>query len=122
LPAILANANRLEQVVFNLVSNARDAIDQSPASAAGSGKKTITLSTFVESNTIVCAIEDTGTGIAGHARDKIFEPFFTTKEVGCGMGLGLAISYGIVRDYEGTIDVSNTPSGGACFALRFPQL
>jgi PAS domain S-box-containing protein len=122
LPAILANANRLEQVVFNLVSNARDAIDQSPASAAGSGKKTITLSTFVESNTIVCAIEDTGTGIAGHARDKIFEPFFTTKEVGCGMGLGLAISYGIVRDYGGTIDVSNTPSGGACFALRFPQL
>jgi PAS domain S-box-containing protein len=122
LPAILANANRLEQVVFNLVSNARDAIDQSLTGAAGGKEKTITLSTFFASNAIVCAIEDTGTGIAGNARDKIFEPFFTTKEVGKGMGLGLAISYGIVRDYGGNIDVTNTPSGGACFALRFPQL
>ncbi len=121
LPTILANANRLEQVIFNLVSNARDAIDQRPDGAAETGKRTITLSTYVENGEVVCSVKDTGAGIAGYARDKIFEPFFTTKEVGKGMGLGLAISYGIVRDYGGIIEAKNNPSGGACFALRFSQ-
>jgi PAS domain S-box-containing protein len=119
LPRILANANRLEQVVFNLVSNARDAIEQATEAVRPAGEQTITLSTFVEAGDVVCAVEDTGGGIPGYARDKIFEPFFTTKEVGKGMGLGLAISYGIVRDYGGKIEVRNTPSGGTCFALRF---
>jgi C4-dicarboxylate-specific signal transduction histidine kinase len=92
-----------------------------PDGGLSGAERTITLKTYVENSDVVCAVEDTGTGIAGHARDKIFEPFYTTKEVGKGMGLGLAITYGIVRDYGGVIDVKNNTAGGSCFALRFAQ-
>ncbi len=119
LPPILANANRLEQVLFNLVINARDAIEQLPAEAIRSHDRTITLQTYVQRDEVVCIVEDTGVGIPSHAKDKIFEPFYTTKEVGKGMGLGLAITYGIIRDYDGSIDVSGNSAGGTCFKLRF---
>jgi signal transduction histidine kinase len=66
-------------------------------------------------------VEDTGVGIIHGVKDKIFEPFYTTKEVGKGMGLGLAITYGILRDHGATIEVSNRKEGGACFFLRFPK-
>jgi C4-dicarboxylate-specific signal transduction histidine kinase len=65
-------------------------------------------------------VEDTGTGIPNNVKDKIFEPFYTTKEVGKGMGLGLAITYGILRDYGARIEVDNREEGGACFTLIFP--
>jgi len=68
---------------------------------------------------VVLKVEDTGVGIPN--KDKIFEPFYTTKEVGDGMGLGLAITYGIVRDYGGTIEVQSKAGGGTCFSLRFAQ-
>jgi len=119
IPHVLANANRLEQVLFNLVSNARDAILQLPAEALESTDRVIRLCTYEEGHVVVCAVEDTGVGIPDSVRDKIFEPFYTTKEVGKGMGLGLAISYGILRDYGATIDVANREGGGACFALKF---
>ncbi|MEJ2641253.1 MAG: HAMP domain-containing sensor histidine kinase, partial [Desulfosarcinaceae bacterium] len=66
-------------------------------------------------------VDDTGIGIPTDKQEKIFEPFFTTKEVGKGMGLGLAISYGIVRDYGGTINVMARIGGGTCVELRFPR-
>ena len=119
LPPILANANRLEQVIFNLVNNARDAILQMPEDALKPSERVIRLSTFESGNHVVCAVEDTGVGIPDNVKDKIFEPFYTTKEVGKGMGLGLAISYGILRDYGATIEVTNRNGGGASFALRF---
>jgi signal transduction histidine kinase len=68
---------------------------------------------------VVCAVEDSGIGIPDSVREKIFEPFYTTKEVGKGMGLGLAISYGIVRDYDGSVDVTNRVGGGTCFKIAF---
>ena len=68
---------------------------------------------------VVCVVEDTGIGIPDTVREKIFEPFYTTKEVGKGMGLGLAISYGIVRDYGGSVEVTNRAGGGTCFKIRF---
>jgi PAS domain S-box-containing protein len=119
LPHILANQNRLEQVIFNLVSNARDAIEQLPAADAGTRTREIKLQTCTDSGEIVCAVADTGIGIAEDAVDKIFEPFFTTKEVGKGMGLGLAISYGIVRDYGGRIEVKSKEVQGTRIELRF---
>ncbi len=119
LPYILANHNRLEQVVFNLVSNARDAIEQVPARENGTGNHHIKVQTFKRGDQVVCAIEDTGIGISDDVGDKIFEPFFTTKEVGKGMGLGLAISYGIVRSYGGTILVKGREGQGARFELQF---
>jgi histidine kinase len=60
-------------------------------------------------------------GIPEDVRDKIFEPFFTTKETGQGMGLGLAITYGIVRDYGGQIRIESGPGQGTTFRLFFPQ-
>jgi histidine kinase len=70
-------------------------------------------SVFVE----VC---DTGIGIPRHILDKIFEPFFTTKEVGKGTGLGVSISYGIVKDYDGSIEIESKVGEGTTFILRFP--
>ncbi len=119
IPPVLANANRLEQVLFNLVSNARDAISQLPEEGLELTGRVIRLSTYANGSEVVCVVEDTGIGIPDTVRDKIFEPFYTTKEVGKGMGLGLAISYGILRDYGGTIEVTNREKGGACFALKF---
>jgi PAS domain S-box-containing protein len=121
LPAIFANRNRLEQVVFNLVTNARDAIEQLSETEADLRGRDIRVHTFSTSKAVTCRVVDTGIGIPADKQEKIFEPFFTTKEVGKGMGLGLAISYGIVRDYGGTISVKARLGGGSCFELKFPR-
>ena len=121
LPTILANPNRLEQVLFNLVTNARDAIEQLPDDADGSDDRNIIIETYVDNHDVVCAVADTGSGIQAENRDKIFEPFFTTKEVGRGMGLGLAITYGIVREYDGNITVKSKVGKGTRFEMRFKR-
>lgn len=121
LPAILANFNRMEQVLFNLVSNARDAIEQHAGDATDAGSRTIAVRTYTDAGDVVCIIADTGAGISTDDKDKIFEPFYTTKEVGKGMGLGLSIVYGIVRDYGGTIEVRPGDACGTCMTLRFAQ-
>ena len=121
LPTILANHNRMEQVVFNLLSNARDAIEQLPGNGAEGKDRKIIVQTGTDGNEILCAVEDTGVGISDEAVEKIFEPFFTTKEVGKGMGLGLAITYGIVRSYGGTITVKSRTGRGTRFELRFAK-
>lgn len=121
LPHIVFNANRLEQVMFNLVSNARDAIEHLPAEVREEADKIIKLSTFASEDGVVCTVEDTGAGIPSGIKDKIFEPFYTTKEVGKGMGLGLAITYGILQDYGARIEAENRKKGGARFTLTFPK-
>ncbi|MEM5788773.1 MAG: HAMP domain-containing sensor histidine kinase, partial [Syntrophobacteraceae bacterium] len=65
-------------------------------------------------------VADTGIGIPKSILDKVFEPFFTTKSIGRGTGLGLSISYGIIRDYEGTIEIETVQDGGTNFIIRFP--
>lgn len=65
-------------------------------------------------------ISVTGIGVSKDDRDKIFEPFFTTKEVGKGMGLGLYITYGIVKDYDGEIEIQSKEGRGTTFKLCFP--
>jgi histidine kinase len=122
LPVIMADAGRLEQVVINLLVNARDGIEArwtKEASAVPPGKK-IFLRTALKGKKVVVEVEDTGTGIPPGIQEKIFEPFFTTKAVGKGTGLGLSISYGIVKDFQGDIRYSNAADGGACFHLEFP--
>jgi PAS domain S-box-containing protein len=119
LPLILANANRLEQVLFNLVTNARDAIGQLPDDGGGATERNIIIETYVDRDEVLCAVADTGSGIPDENRDKIFEPFFTTKEVGEGMGLGLAITYGIIREYGGNITVKSKVGLGTRFEMRF---
>ncbi|MBU2578137.1 GHKL domain-containing protein, partial [Patescibacteria group bacterium] len=103
--------------------NARDAIEEKWAQAGRrDGEKKIILKTRVKDRNIMIEIMDTGIGIPKSILDKIFEPFFTTKKVGKGTGLGLSISYGIVQDYDGTIDVETQEGVGSKFIIRFPIL
>lgn len=121
LPPILAHTNRLEQVIFNLVTNARDAINQRKEANNETGAGIITIRSIREGSQVAVTVTDTGIGIPKDARDKIFEPFFTTKEVGKGMGLGLSILYEIVRDYGGMIRVYSEEGVGSTFKLTFPS-
>jgi PAS domain S-box-containing protein len=120
LPKILANANRLEQVLFNLMTNARDAIEQRAAAQGAKEPREITVRSSSKDEKVVFSVTDTGVGIPEESMDKIFEPFYTTKEVGRGMGLGLSITYGIVREFGGSIEVASEPGMGTQFTLKFP--
>ncbi|NVM21636.1 MAG: PAS domain S-box protein [Desulfobacterales bacterium] len=121
LPHIIGDSNRLEQVFIDLVVNARDAMEEKKEKLAGEGvKNTLTVRSFEENGQVVVTISDTGTGIPDEMRDKIFEPFFTTKEAGKGTGLGLSISYGIVKEYEGIIEVESEAGKGSTFKIAFP--
>ncbi len=99
------------QVVMNIIGNAADAIE---------GTGTIRISTSRDDKFCWIEIGDSGPGIPDEMRERIFEPFFTTKPVGTGMGLGLAIAYGIVQAHHGTITIGNSPEGGAAFSICVP--
>jgi PAS domain S-box-containing protein len=120
LPAILAHNNRLEQVFFNLVTNARDAINQKRETGAGSRNHVICIRSFREDERVAVLVSDTGIGIQEPLKERIFEAFFTTKKLGEGLGLGLAIAYGIVKDYGGDIRVESQEGDGTTFKLTFP--
>jgi PAS domain S-box-containing protein len=121
LPWILADHNRLEQVFINLVTNAMDAMDEKAALPQGrDGEKRLTIRTLADNDQVVVSVADTGIGMSEEVRAKLFDPFFTTKKVGKGTGLGVSISYGIIKDYEGSIDIDSAPGRGTTFELRFP--
>ncbi|MBN2418158.1 MAG: PAS domain S-box protein [Deltaproteobacteria bacterium] len=121
IPRINADPGRLEQVFINLFLNARDAIEERWAGQTPmKGEKKITVRTSLEDETVICHVCDTGTGVPDKFKDKIFEPFFTTKEAEKGMGLGLSITYGIVKEFGGKIHVEANQPHGACFVMEFP--
>ena len=110
-PVILGSAGKLQQVFTNLILNARDAMD-----SAGE----IRLSTSNGGDDVVIEVSDNGAGIAPENISKIYDPFFTTKAVGSGTGLGLAVSYGIVQEHDGEIEVISEVGSGTTFRLTFP--
>ena len=120
LPLIWADDNRLEQVFINLVINARDAIEERRAQDAEAPPALIKIKTFSQKDRVIATVADNGCGISQKVLDRLFEPFFTTKNVGAGTGLGLSISYGIVTDYQGTIEVDSQVGQGSVFKLSFP--
>lgn len=130
LPQVLGDSNQLEQVLLNLITNARDAImednnhHQNHTKPALSGQpKRIGLSTqYLPSpdNRVEVMVEDNGPGIPNENIEQIFDPFFTTKEVGKGTGLGLSISYGIIEDHGGTLQVKKTGGTGTSFSIQLP--
>ncbi|MGD8290693.1 MAG: PAS domain S-box protein [Desulfobacterales bacterium] len=123
IPEIMAEHNRLEQVLINLVSNAIDAMDEKSNSADHQkSQKLLTIKSFVENDQVVVHVNDTGTGMSEEVKNKIFEPFFTTKKVGKGTGLGVSISYGIVKDYNGKIGIDSELGVGTTFKLKFPAV
>ncbi len=102
----LGNPSRFEQVILNLLSNARDALgEKEKKTQHGSLAKEIRIKTFSENTNIIMQVWDNGTGIPIKNLDKIFNPFFTTKTEGHGTGLGLPIVYGIIREMKGEIMV-----------------
>ncbi len=120
LPPIKGDRNRLEQVFLNLIMNARDAMDEKEELAGQDIEKILRISSRAEGDEVVVTIADTGLGMSEAVKDRIFEPFFTTKPVGKGTGLGLSISFGIVRDYDGVIEMQSKEGHGTTFTLRFP--
>jgi two-component system, NtrC family, sensor kinase len=113
LPAVLGDARQLQQVCLNLVSNAVHAM-----STGGGG--TLTVRTSEQEDDVVLEVSDTGPGISPGARAHVFEPFFTTKCEGEGTGLGLSVSYGIVKAHGGTIEIAETGPEGTTFRVRLP--
>ncbi len=120
IPSVLAHNNRVEQVIFNLLTNARDAINHRIEINMDISKGKIIISTFTDKDTVFIKVSDNGAGIKHQDMDKIFESFYTTKEMGEGMGLGLPIIHGIVKDYNGTIGVKSTEGQGSSFEILFP--
>jgi len=110
---VMGSPIQLEQVLINLLTNARDALAESP-------RKIIRISCEVRGEIVDLAFSDTGPGIPEGLERRIFDPFFTTKEVGRGTGLGLSITYGIIKEHGGTIAVANRPGEGATFLIRLP--
>jgi len=111
LPPVLGSSNRLQQVFLNLFLNARDAMP------SGGMLEVRTLS---ENGAVEVEITDTGVGISREHLNRIFDPFFTTKSTGRGTGLGLSVSYGIIKEHAGKIDVRSTAGKGTSFRLEFP--
>ena len=120
LPPITARSTGIEQVIFNLLTNALDAVTQRKKMRLKGAKPAICIRSFLENDRVTLAVSDNGTGIPQDVLDKVFEPFFTTKEVGSGMGLGLSICYGIVKDYNGQIDVQSQEGAGTTVKIAFP--
>lgn len=130
IPAVLAHNNRLEQVIFNLITNARDAINQKQEQNqdrkynqdqdADIDEKMITIRSCTENSRVAVSVSDTGVGIPESVKDRMFESFFTTKQMGEGMGLGLAIVYGIITDYDGDINIESKEGKGTTIKFSFP--
>ena len=120
IPKIWGDANQLEQVFLNLISNAKDAMEW------GKQKRELTISTALIRHNgwkdVQVSVKDTGTGIPEENVEKIFEPFFSTKEVGKGTGLGLSICYGIIEAHGGKIEVESKVDEGTTFRVILPVL
>jgi two-component system NtrC family sensor kinase len=112
LPSIRMSASELQQVFFNMINNAIDAMDHDGG--------ILTISTRQEANHLVITVSDTGEGIPEANLERIFDPFFTTKPVGKGTGLGLSICYGIVEKMSGKLEVESTLGKGTTFYITIP--
>ncbi len=113
LPAVYGNSGKLQQVFMNLIMNARDAMPRGGE---------LTISTDAENSTVHVDVSDNGVGIPADHLNKIFDPFFTTKATSRGTGLGLAVTYGIIQEHSGSIQVDSVVGRGTTFRLEFPAV
>ncbi|MFH1524033.1 MAG: cache domain-containing protein [Chloroflexota bacterium] len=114
LPLVVLDPSQVERVFLNLIINAAEAMD-------GNGRLILTTRQNRKKKNVEIKVQDTGHGIAAENMKKIFDPFFTTKETGHGVGLGLAISYGIVKEHRGNLTVESELEKGTTFMVSFPQ-
>ncbi len=111
LPTVRGGPVRLQQVLVNLLSNAADAM-------ADCADRRIEVTGRQQGGRVLLTVRDHGPGVPSAIADRIFDPFFTTKSVGSGLGLGLSISFNIMKDFGGDLRVANDPAGGAVFTLN----
>jgi signal transduction histidine kinase/ActR/RegA family two-component response regulator len=110
---VMGDESELRDVLVNMIFNAVDAMPQGGVLTLGSSVE------GVEDGAVVLSVGDTGTGMTEEVRSRVFDPFFTTKGLG-GMGLGLAVSYGIIRRHEGSVEVSSEAGRGTTFRIKLP--
>jgi len=115
LPLVECDASQIQQVILNLILNGAQAMQQQ-----GGGKLTIRSRLLPDASTVELCVQDTGEGIAPENLPRIFDPFFTTKPEGKGVGLGLAVLYGIVKAHDGEVEVRSQRNVGSTFAVFLP--
>jgi CheY-like chemotaxis protein len=126
LPGISADAGNIEQVIMNLILNARDAIPNNGKITIKTAKVEVdqaycAVNVEARPGSFVClSVSDTGIGMNKETQARIFEPFFTTKERGKGTGLGLSVVYGIINQHQGWINVYSNPDKGSTFKIYLP--
>jgi signal transduction histidine kinase len=122
LPRLALVPDQLLQVFINILINAVDAINTKKDTLLSSGdsKDEITVVTRTNGQIVQIIIQDSGKGISQEHLDKIFEPFFTTKKIGEGTGLGLWVSYGIIKSFQGEITVKSKEGKGTTFTISLP--
>lgn len=111
IPVLKADKRQLEQVIFNILLNAMQAI---------TGPGTIGIRTWLSGQTVSIEIRDNGAGMSKDVQTRIFDPFFTTKAIGEGTGLGLSICAGIISAHGGSIHVESEEGKGSCFLVSMP--
>ena len=114
LPSIQGNGNQLQQVLMNLMINGQQAMNGKPG--------TIQIITKSVNSSVEIRVTDTGPGIPKEIQSKLFEPFFTTKPAGQGTGLGLSVTYGIIKDHKGKIGIESREGEGATFVITLPVI
>jgi two-component system, NtrC family, sensor kinase len=115
LPLVECDPSQIQQVILNLILNGAQAMHPK-----GGGKLTVRTRLVPGGDSVELCVRDTGEGIAPENLGKIFDPFFTTKAEGKGVGLGLAVLYGIVKDHDGEIEVASQRNEGASFTVTLP--
>lgn len=117
----MGNKYKLEQVILNLLSNAKDAVeDQAKRNSKGSVEKHVTIECSLLKDQICLKVKDNGIGISPEKIDLLFEPFYTTKETNKGTGLGLSIVYGIIKEFNGSINIESEPGVGTEIEILLP--
>ena len=122
---VMIDRGQIEQVLMNLVANARDAMPHGGVLEIGlsrcqSDSAMLKSEWYRSGGYVLITVKDSGDGIDTATQQRIFEPFFTTKHVGKGTGLGLSVAYGIIRQHDGWVDVSSNPGDGTMFTIYLP--
>jgi signal transduction histidine kinase len=121
IPMVSANFFSLEEVILNLLNNARDAIEEATTKGLPNHPE-IRVCTACQGNQVELQVCDSGIGIRPEIMGRLFEPFFTTKDTARGTGLGLPICRAILEDFHGTIEIESTPGHGAVARIRLPAM
>ena len=120
LPAINVVSQEIGRVVLNLINNAFYAANERKKKETSNFEPVVMLTTRKEASQLIIEVADNGNGIPNHIKDKIFQPFFTTKPTGQGTGLGLSLSYDIVKTHGGELQAETKEGKGTTFSIRLP--